>query len=151
MGASTFYSKAKGKDAAEAFRHAVDAARYEHGHGGYTGTVAEKSDFVVITDTKKQVLETLRGRLAVRIREERENKAARRRGDFPPHDEWPSVDAMKAAIRDLRKSQRVDTVAVAIARALIDSNDPRVSEKWGPAGAVRMGRGLWLFFGWASD
>lgn len=34
-------------DVAKAFRKAVDDARHEHGHGGYTGTIAEKSDYVV--------------------------------------------------------------------------------------------------------
>ena len=34
--------------AAEAFRAARDHARWEHGAGGYTGTIAEKSSIVMI-------------------------------------------------------------------------------------------------------
>jgi len=45
MGASEFFTRARGKTAAEAFRSAVQQARYEHGNGGYTGTIAEKSEF----------------------------------------------------------------------------------------------------------
>jgi hypothetical protein len=48
MGASTFMVTSKGKDAKTAFNKAVDEAAYECGHGGYTGTIAEKSSFVMI-------------------------------------------------------------------------------------------------------
>ena len=34
----------------EAFRLAVAAARYEHGHGGYTGTIAEKHSFKIVAE-----------------------------------------------------------------------------------------------------
>ena len=43
MGASTFLTRATGKTAREAFASATSDARYEHGHGGYTGTIAEKN------------------------------------------------------------------------------------------------------------
>ncbi|MFI9228599.1 hypothetical protein [Streptomyces rimosus] len=39
------------------------------------------------------------------------------------------------------------------ASGLIDIGDPRVDDKWGPAGALPIradGEGTWLFFGWAS-
>jgi len=49
MGADTFFSRASGKSAQEAFRSAVEDAQYESGHGGYSGTIAEKGDFVMIT------------------------------------------------------------------------------------------------------
>lgn len=48
MGATNFAVRAKGKTAQEAFNTAVEQAAWEHGHGGYTGTIAEKSSFVVI-------------------------------------------------------------------------------------------------------
>lgn len=49
MGANSFITRGQGKTAKEAFRAAVDAARWEDGNGGYTGTIAEKSQFVQIT------------------------------------------------------------------------------------------------------
>ncbi len=49
MGATDFTTTAKGKTVNEAFSNAVDDARHEHGHGGYTGTIAEKSEFVMIS------------------------------------------------------------------------------------------------------
>lgn len=47
MGATTFSTFALGKNAREAFRQAQEHARYEYGHGGYTGTIAEKPGFVL--------------------------------------------------------------------------------------------------------
>lgn len=34
---------------------------------------------------------------------------------------------------------------------LIDGCDPRVDDKWGPAGCIPMGEDKFLFFGWASS
>jgi hypothetical protein len=54
MGACTFSTVAKGKTAKEAFRAAIEQAQYDHGHGGYSGTIAEKRSFVVLTVPKGQ-------------------------------------------------------------------------------------------------
>ena len=48
MGADTFFTQAKGDNANEAFANAVADAAWESGHGGYTGTIAEKQEFVEI-------------------------------------------------------------------------------------------------------
>lgn len=40
--------------AAVVFRAAVERAKYEHGHGGYTGTIAEKDTFVLFEPPKGQ-------------------------------------------------------------------------------------------------
>jgi hypothetical protein len=45
MGADEFSNKRSAKSATEAFRALVEEALYEEGHGGYTGTIAEKSTF----------------------------------------------------------------------------------------------------------
>ena len=46
MGASTFIVHTKPyANAREAFNDAIRDAAWEHGHGGYTGTIAEKSNF----------------------------------------------------------------------------------------------------------
>jgi hypothetical protein len=52
MGATTFETTARGKTALDAFQAAVRDAQWESGHGGYTGTIAEKHDFVLITPPK---------------------------------------------------------------------------------------------------
>ena len=48
MGANTFTHYANGANANDAFQDAVDDARHEYGHGGYTGTIAEKDSFVMM-------------------------------------------------------------------------------------------------------
>lgn len=48
MGAEEFIVVSKGKTAKEAFDNAVKKAQYDHGHAGYSGTIAEKSEFTVI-------------------------------------------------------------------------------------------------------
>lgn len=96
MGASQFCTKGKGKTAKEAFVAVTEEARHESGHGGYTGTIAEKRSFVTI-----------------------------------------SVPSGK----DPRE----------YANSLLEADDRRITDKWGPAGCVTLSEGEFLFFGWASD
>jgi hypothetical protein len=49
MGATTYYQISAGETASTAFRSAVEDAQYQSGHGGYTGTIAEKSTFTMAT------------------------------------------------------------------------------------------------------
>ncbi len=49
MGASEFSVKVSAKTARAAFDLAVGNARHEDGHGGYTGTIAEKHEFKMVT------------------------------------------------------------------------------------------------------
>jgi hypothetical protein len=100
MGATTFSTVARGSTAQQAFDRAVAQARHEYGHGGYTGTIAEKDCFVML--------------------------------NFPTPP--PTI-----------------TDAENYARELIHNRDPRVDDKWGPAGCIHLGSDLWLFFGWASE
>ena len=47
MGAMIFYNSAKGINAREAFKQEQEQAYYEYGHGGYSGTIAEKSSYTM--------------------------------------------------------------------------------------------------------
>ena len=49
MGADVFDVLQEGSSAEDAFRQAVDQALWEYGHGGYTGTIAEKDGFLPFT------------------------------------------------------------------------------------------------------
>ena len=96
MGACEFFTSATGDTAKNAFMAAAEAARYESGHGGYTGTIAEKYQFVMI--------------------------------DLPKgKDPWQFADE------------------------LMEASDPRIENKWGPAGCIKVRTGMYLFFGWASS
>jgi len=103
MGSCDFYQTANGKTPDEAFQSARDTAGYEHGHGGYSGTIVEKHEgFVMI----------------------------------------PLPAGEKAYV---------------YAEQLMEEDDERISDKWGPAGCIDMGaRGSagerkYLFFGYASS
>ena len=71
---------------AERIAMAVEQAAYDYGHAGYTGTIAEKNDYVIVS-----------GKL--------------------PLDE-----------------------AEALADEMISDDDHRITDKWGPAGAIPLQR-----------
>jgi hypothetical protein len=109
MGAQQFWALGRGANASKAFSAAVDAARHAHGHGGYTGSIAEKSDgFTVIRA--------------------------------------PAVEAIHV---DDRRGRM--TAARRLADEMFEADDPRIDDKWGPAGCIDIGAGEFLFFGWASS
>lgn len=49
MGGASFFHIGVGKTPQEAFNKLADRARYEHGHGGYSGTIAEKPGFELLS------------------------------------------------------------------------------------------------------
>ncbi|MEV0370646.1 hypothetical protein AB0I10_12570 [Streptomyces sp. NPDC050636] len=101
MGAIEFFTMATGPDLDTALTTAREEAAWERGHGGYTGTVAEKDEVTLF--------------------------------DEP---------------------QRSEASAIARAKEVIRAGDPRIHDKWGPAGALPLttdsGDKGWLFFGIAS-
>jgi hypothetical protein len=96
MGACDFGCIESGDSAREAFNNAVEQAQYYHGHGGYTGTIAEKDSFRMIS---------------------------------VPEGEDP----------------------IEYADQLVENDDQRIDDKWGPAGCVDLKDGRYYFFGWASS
>ena len=110
MGADTFLTRAKGANARKAFHAAVEEAKYEYGHRAYTGTIAEKHDFVLIAIP----------------------------GDFHAYPDLKGFGG-KPVPREEQYAAR-----------LIEKDDPRINDKWGPAGCIAVDGGF-LFFGWASS
>jgi hypothetical protein len=141
MGASYFQETIKGANLATAFDEAVRQARWEHGHGGYTGTLAEKSE-VRELNLENEVY-SARNDLELRLvalkgRRGPEQAAERAR--------------TKAALRTLKTKSSAKRAARAAAVA--DHYTDRGMDKWGPAFAIRVKRGAkvseWLVFGAAS-
>ena len=95
MGAMQFFQKGYGKTANKAFSDAISDAQFEHGQGGYSGSILEKSEYVMLT-----VPEGV--------------------------DPWDYAETAS-------------------------EEDPRVQDKWGPAGCIDLSEGEYLFFGWASS
>lgn len=101
MGADHFIHHVVTDDEAqEAFDRLVKQACWDFGHAGYTGTIAEKSDFIYI--------------------------------------------------RMPDKVHALPTAKQAEQYAATNDDDPRINDKWGPAGCIRTDDG-YVFFGWASS
>jgi hypothetical protein len=49
MGAEWFYETGEGESAKAVFDEIVAQALYDHGHAGYSGTIAEKSEFKMVS------------------------------------------------------------------------------------------------------
>ena len=97
MGAKSFVTYPYYRNNAKmAFEIAVEQAQYNHGHSGYTGTIAEKHTFVMM----------------------------------------PIIEGMTA-------DQSINKY--------FEDCDPRIDDKWGPAGCIQNEAGEFIFFGWASS
>lgn len=126
MGGTTFEVVGKGRTVREAFDQAHEAALWEHGHGGYSGTIAEKGEWVEFPlpegVTAEWFLTALRG--------------ADSYYGYDPERGWglivPEQPTWHEDYPRWAEAQRV------------------YSDKWGPCVAVRKGDGEWLFGGWAS-
>jgi len=103
MGADFFLIGVKGNTPENAFKSAVENARYRYGHEeGYTGSIAEKDSFVLI---------------------------------------------------DYQKEKNEGETERNFCLRLINGDDPRIEDKWGPAGCIKSidHPGFFIFFGWASS
>lgn len=171
MGAEDFIVSAKGKTAEKAFAAAQEEARYESGHGGYTGTIAEVSSFRMTNVEKEaewalnQLAEkakylTVKGQQQLK----QELKVARDK------DDWDAVDRIQRnniyvmagetiadACKRMRESNRDQVKALkgkrsrpqAVIRAMFDFDHPKMT-KW-ICNCIETKKGEFIFFGWASS
>jgi hypothetical protein len=137
MGAEQFRTTAKGATASEAFGLARDQAAWEYGHGGYTGTIAEKSDFVEYQLPKGLTVEEFE-RLLGDIGDL--NKP------FPERTKWEEKHhAEQALLREKYEALSArDKDIISRAAEVYD-------DKWGPAVAVCPEPGVFVFMGLASS
>lgn len=133
MGAEEFRSDSRGATRREAFTTAREQAFYDHGHAGYTGTIAEKSDAWELT------FKTVRGDYS-------EGEALANAFEaawydiYNGHWETEKVKLLLALGHPLGIDRAKLTEAVNI-----------YDDKWGPALAIRTGLNTWAFMGWASS
>lgn len=84
MGAMTFFTVESGRDAQEAFHRATLYAQHRWGHEGYTGTIAEKDEFIIIKGDATPAKET--EAIADKMLKE---------GDERINDKWGPAGAIK--------------------------------------------------------
>jgi hypothetical protein len=176
MGASEFITTATGRTAEEAFRAAREDALYEYGHRGYTGSVAEKSHFVMIAPEApalkarlERAIEGLRvlqrdlraggteeqlrgliGRLGVQVFLDPFTlaRASRAQAQKAIREEIARLRALRAQCKVRMKPEQLATI-------LLEIGDRRIDDKWGPAGCIDLTPKKkrdkeFLFFGLAS-
>lgn len=167
MGATTFSTYGYGKTAQDAFRQAVEQAQWDYGHGGYTGTIAEKHSYVVA-----------RVPAGVRCTSERFMTLLDEYEDFNETEylryrlehATSAMEKRKLEAQIRKATKRFESWKRKINPALfaqIESVYPSYTDKWGPAVAVelsgkelsemkkRLGlartqKKVYVFFGWAS-
>lgn len=85
MGSNSFTEYKQGDDMMKAFQQAVADARYEHGSGGYTGSIAEKSSVRLVSS------------IAVPLHEA-EEMASRELEDYGKWDKWGDAGAIRVRL-----------------------------------------------------
>lgn len=123
MGATVFAVKTDVDDVAAAYSILVEQAYWEYGHGGYTGTIAEKNGYVTF--------EPPDGVNADDVHDEIESNCY-----FKEEGRWYGMRPSDQLIAWFGPDE---------AEKLIRIYD----DKWGPAVAIADGEG-WLFCGYAS-
>ena len=131
MGAEQFVTKSNSRfpDAQEAFNQAKEQEAYEHGHGGYSGTLAEKGDYVMIPVPDEMEA----GNFVDHVLSYYKVDWGENKGE----EHWLG----NAEPDGLEQSSRE---AIRKAHDLVD-------DKWGPAGCVKDADHGFIFFGWASS
>lgn len=151
MGAADFTTIATGKTVGEAFNKARRDAQYEFGHGGYTGTIAEKGDFIEIPVPKGTTAERL-------VAKASEASWAWEQARW--NEGYKPTAKERAAVRYL-----IDKLGERTYQRFMEAAH---GDKWGPAAALqitgaaavkwkeRLGRKgthdkVWIFTGYASS
>ena len=153
MGATTFHTEATGKTPDEAFRNAVQDAYYWNGHGGYTGTIAEKSGYQLWTLPTLPPCEAVNGSGYIPDTLTRYSNAC----DFyMERVVWPdkpvdlaTVETSEYAWEILAKADALVMLG-ALGTRKMESLAQTYNDKWGSAVAVQLGDNTYGFFGWAS-
>jgi len=124
MGAEEFEATVSGDSVKDAFWAAVQQAQYDYGHSGYTGTIAEKGEYVVF-------------------------KAPAGTDDAMIMQVIEAVSRFGWSGR--QNSPEDEAARIAYAAFPLDEMAAVFDDKWGPAGAIQLADGSWHFFGMASS
>ena len=123
MGASEYMNVGRGKTAQIAFDKVAENARYDHGHGGYSGTIAEKYSMVEFPRPKGMQAKTM----------------------------VQAVKDMSRIGFDDAGNAQTDKVQAKYPKLRIAAMFEVYNDKWGPSLAIELKTGEYLFVGWASS
>jgi hypothetical protein len=171
MGAYDFTDYSFGRDVDDAFSRAVQEAQWQHGHGGYTGTIAEKYEWVeyVLPGRVRTAAEKLIG--AAMNPPSTMKPVLPRRADYPKNRQgrWAYDSAVRTYRNDRRALVRMNkTIPPRLRPLVMKMAEVAAGSKWGPAACFRLppvqekeyrerhdhvGKtgGVWAFFGYASS
>ncbi len=132
MGAEAFQTYTNAASFNEAYRECVDDALYWHGHGGYTGTIAEK-DGAIEYEIPWDVL-----------------------GFDEKTSSWDAINVIEQACMGQLPygSEKDQQLAAALVEAMgleFIKMAKTYDEKWGPAVGFKLPNGEYGFCGWASS
>jgi hypothetical protein len=137
MGAVDFQTYGLGRDAREAFKQAVESAQWEYGHGGYTGTIAEKPSYSLVTLPPRVTTDKFLRWLQIEAwsdvswaREELKRLEHTR----APRGAGETWRKRKADLRkQIKQAERERASIPAQHRALVERCAKTFDDKWGPA------------------
>ena len=136
MGATIFQNIETGKTAQEAFDKAVEEAHWMHGHGGYSGTIAEKHEFTEFPRPKGMkratVLKMVRKLMDVQFT-----------CDCHPKEQFPFYPCDKGKPNVAPLQARYPKCNILKMYNVYD-------DKWGPSLCMSLPNNEYLFAGWAS-
>ena len=122
MGASEYMNVGRGKTAQIAFDKVAENARHNHGHGGYSGTIAEKYSMVEFPRPKGMRAKTM----------------------------VQAVRDMSRIGFDDDGNAQTDKVQAKYPKLRIAAMFEVYDDKTAPALAIELRKGEYLFAGWAS-
>jgi len=126
MGGQDFDTISLGRTADQAYSKAVDDALYYSGHGGYTGTIAEKSGYVFF------------GQLSPRYSWERFWDILHNLMELQWHGYWETLERDKAGNIIRRIKHRKSPVPPKLRHIFKDRILTVYEDKWGPAVCVEL-------------
>ena len=130
----------------ERLSEVIKQAAYEYGHGGYTGTIAEKRGLglTVLSDPPRKLAQRL-----LRLAREGDEE-----GPLPPRvakriETLASRIEARLPLEPPEGELRSEEMAFLMAESYLELEEPGVTDKWGPVGCICFDGGL-MFFGFAS-
>lgn len=148
MGATEFMVVVEGRSMKEAFRSAVENARFEYGNRGYTGTIAEKSECIAFTPRDSQLepfFAQVKEKLGKQLDEMRAAKPDQTGMVALGSEFYRRYTTAKGLAEEIAKLEgilvdpsRLREEALLLFANDFSANDKRAQDKWGPCVGIEV-------------